>query len=443
MLDARSRENSQPDQWLYKGFTGALVVSLELDWLFVFREPIVRALSHDYNSLPMTDADKTQRRLTNLSLIQKEKSFEVESGGGGKRVDALVKNQFGWFRRGVLKKMAEEGRLLRNGTPIPAGRRVRLGDVITIIYPEPWEDVSEMDRIKLDALYEDEHILVLNKAPHIVVHPAGAYRYTTLLNALHKKYLGDKSDLTEDDPIPRLVHRIDKETSGVLVVAFQREAHSVLGKLFEERSDDIEKEYLALVEGRVEWNEKEIEHPLGPSPDDKIRLRRAVREDGQHAHTSVSVVERFVNFTLVRCKLHTGRQHQIRVHLKAEGHPLVGDHLYGVRDELREADLTNPRDARFRNDNVYLDETVSNEEAAERIRDVDASKRREYWQIEAGEAIYREKFGRVLVTRCALHCARMAFPHPTSGELMSFQAPLNADMELALEYLRKNESASS
>ncbi len=252
-----------------------------------------------------------QRKIANLSVIQKETVIHVDLSGDGKRVDVLVKNRLGWISRPMLKDIANEGRLLRNGIPIPAGRAVKAGDEIRILHPEPWEDVSEMDRIPIHILYEDDDVLVLNKPPHVVVHPAGAYRYTTLLNALHKRYCGDRTDLTEDDKVPRLVHRIDKETSGVLVAAFTRASHSVLGKLFEDRDETIEKEYLALVEGRVPWETKEIELPLGPSPNDPIRLRRAVVPDGQRAHTSVRVVERFARFSLVRCKLHTGRQHQI------------------------------------------------------------------------------------------------------------------------------------
>jgi 23S rRNA pseudouridine1911/1915/1917 synthase len=380
-----------------------------------------------------------------LSLVETRTEIKVESQGAGERIDKLIRNRLGWLSQGKIKQAAAENRILRNGVPVPAGRKASLGDRITVLHPEPWEDPREMDKIRWETIYEDEHILVLNKPPHLVVHPAGSYRYTTLLNALHRKYLGDKWDLLDSDPVPRLVHRIDKETSGVLVVAFQRETHGVLGKLFQERADSLGKEYLALVEGRVEWDAKSIELPIGVPPNDPIRLRRAVVPDGQYARTDVTVEERFGRFTLVRCRLFTGRQHQIRVHMQAVGHPLVGDHLYGVRDELTTAEVADPEWPKFKEEGVYVDESVPDIEAAERIRDVDLVKRREYWEIEAGRPVYRDRDGRptkdgqpnrLLISRCALHCARMSFPHPVTGAAMVCEAEMTADMRLAVECLR-------
>ncbi len=409
-----------------------------------------------------------QRKLNNLSLVETRTEFKVEPTGEGMRIDKLVRNRLPWLAQGRVKQMADSNRVLRNGAPVPAGRKAHAGDRITVLHPEPWEDPTEMDRIRWDTLYEDSDLLIVNKAPHLVVHPAGGYRYTTLLNALHRKYLGDQRDLTEDDPVPRLVHRIDKETSGVLVVAFSREAHGTLGKLFEQRSDTVGKEYLALCEGVVEWDERSIQLPIGIPRSDPIRLKRAVVGDGhdkaeapgQEARTDVTVVERFRHFTLVRCKLFTGRQHQIRVHMQAMGHPLVGDHLYGLRDELTLAEISDPEWPKYREQGVYMDETVPDIVAADRIRDVDLVKRREYWAIEAGEAVFRpwdragdygvrfrrelERRGdprasqgnRLLLSRCALHCAMMAFPHPMTGQLMSVTAPMTPDMALAVSYLR-------
>jgi len=408
-----------------------------------------------------------QRVLHNLSLVETRTDIKVESQGAGERIDKLIRNRLAWLSQGKIKDAAANNRILRNGIPVPAGRKASLGDRITVLHPEPWEDPREMDKIRWDTIYEDEHLLVLNKPPHLVVHPAGSYRYTTLLNALHRKYLGDKRDVLETDPVPRLVHRIDKETSGVLVVAFQRETHGVLGKLFQERADTLGKEYLALVEGRVEWDAKSIELPIGVPANDPIRLRRAIVPDGQYARTDVTVEERFGLFTLVRCKLFTGRQHQIRVHMQAVGHPLVGDHLYGVRDELTVAEVSDADWPMYKEEGVYVDESVPDIEAAERIRDVDLIKRREYWEIEAGREVYRDwaragEYGlrreaelrsqsgdqavaglahadrgnRLLISRCALHCARMSFPHPVTGNAMVCDAPLTADMQLAVDVLR-------
>jgi len=409
-----------------------------------------------------------QRKLNNLSIVETRTEIKVEPTGEGVRIDKLIRNRLPWLAQSRIKQMADENCVLRNGAPVPAGRKAHAGDRITVMHPEPWEDVAEMDRIRWETLYEDSDLLVVNKPPHLVVHPAGGYRYTTLLNALHRKYLGDQRDLVEDDPVPRLVHRIDKETSGVLVVAFSREAHGTLGKLFEQRADTVEKEYLALCEGVVQWDFQSITLAIGLPRNDPIRLKRAVVREGpdgapppgQEARTDVTVVERFQHFTLVRCKLFTGRQHQIRVHMQAMGHPLVGDHLYGLRDELTLAELTDPNWPKYREQGVYLDESVPDIEAANRIRDVDLVKRREYWAIEAGQPVFREwdragEYGlrrkrelaaagdpraeqgnRLLLSRCALHCATMSFPHPMSGEMLSISAPMTPDMALVVERLR-------
>ncbi len=384
--------------------------------------------------------DSSQRQLTNLSLVQKEVSFDVEASHEGMRIDRFLHKRLGWLTRAALKEISQAGRLLRNGSPVPCGRKIKANDTVTLVYPEPEEDLQEMDRISWETLYEDKALLVIHKPPHVIVHPAGGYRYTTLLNALHKKYLGDKSELREEDPIPRLVHRIDKDTSGVLVITFQRHTHSVLGKLFEEHSESVQKNYLALVEGRVPWSHQEIRLPIEAAKNDPIRLKRQIADkgSGQLAHTSVNLVERFERFSLVQCKLHTGRQHQIRVHMQALGHPLVGDHLYGLRDELREIDIRNPDYPKFRFENIYFGEKLTNKEASKRIRELDAQRRHEYRLIEAGEPIMRgEKQGRLLISRCALHCSQMSFPHPLTQAKLSIKAPLPADFQLALSYLRK------
>jgi len=394
-----------------------------------FTQAIIRRYSPDM---------KLERTLKNLAHVAKRAEFVVDANGHGKRIDKLVHNRLPWMRRSNLKRFVKDDRLLRNGQPCPVGRKLNEGDTVTVIFPEPWEDLAEMDEIKWETLFEDGRLLVVNKPPHLVVHPTGGYRYLTLLSAMHKHYLGTEIPEFEDYvQVPRLVHRIDKETSGVLVCAFDREAHGSLGDLFQSRDDSIEKEYTALVEGRVRWNENSLEYPLGDAPDDEIRIRKAVVPDGLYARTDVRVLERFDRFTLVRCKLFTGRTHQIRVHMAHVGHPLVGDHLYGVRDELREIDIINPDYPKFRHDSIYLDRSVSDVEASNRIRAVDDARRKEYWQMVEGKPVMREgKQGRLLLSRCALHCSMMAFPHPNTGEIMRFEAPLTADFKQSLEFLR-------
>lgn len=382
---------------------------------------------------------KKQRTLQNLAFVVKRTEFIVDANGDGKRIDKLIHNRLPWMKRRNLKRYSDADRIKRNGLPIPPGRKVKEGDKITVLHPEPWEDLSEMDDIRWDVIFEDGRLLVVNKPPHLVVHPTGGYRFLTLLSAMHRQYLGIEIPEFEDhEQVPRLVHRIDKETSGVLVCAFDRHAHGSLGELFQSRDEAVEKEYIALVEGRVRWDENSLTFPIGAKPGDEIRIRRAVVPDGQHARTDVRVLERFDRFTLVRCKLFTGRQHQIRVHMAHIGHPLVGDHLYGVRDELREIDVLDPDYPPFRYDTIYLDKRVNDIEASNRIREVDDIKRREYWRVAAGEDVLRaENEGRLLLARCALHCAMMAFPHPTDGRRLSFEAPLTPDFEAALAFLRK------
>ncbi len=219
-----------------------------------------------------------------------------------------------------------------DGAPALPRRRVWGGEVIEIVLPPDTESIAdEPEDIALDIIHEDAALLVVNKPAGLVVHPGSGNRSGTLLNAL----LRHRPDLSR---LPRagIVHRLDKDTSGLLVVAKTLTAQTDLVRQLQARS--VTREYLALVHGQVTRNGK-VEAPIGRHP--VARTRMAVVARGRHAVTHYEVIERFSDATLLRCRLETGRTHQIRVHMSAIGHPLVGDPAYG----RRRATLAFPRQA--------------------------------------------------------------------------------------------------
>ena len=222
----------------------------------------------------------------------------------------------------------------------------------------------------------------------LVVHPAGRHRYDTLINALHLRYR-DLND-PKKDIIPRLAHRIDRETSGVLI-AYKMRRHDRASPLVFERTKVV-KEYLTIAEGVVEQDSGVIDLPIGRQPDTpRDQAQVTVHPGGQPSRTGYQVLERFRGFTFLRCRLFTGRMHQIRVHLQAIGHPVVCDKRYGLRAELRRSDLG---------------------------------------PIPPGEE------DRVLLSRQALHAHRIRFNHPVTGSPVAIEAPLPPDMQGLLEALR-------
>ncbi len=228
---------------------------------------------------------------------------------------------------GVSRTMAESllanGDILVNGKPVRKRYLLRQGDRIRGEIPEPSVKEMKPEVMDLEVLYEDEDILVLNKPRGIVVHPAPGNYEGTLVHGL----LGYNARLSvlNGEYRPGIVHRIDKDTSGLLIVAKNNQAHQSLGEQFKAHS--IERKYIALVLGEMEEDSGEIRLPLGRDPKNRIRI--AVVRDGKEAVTHYRVLERFQGYTLVECSLETGRTHQIRVHMAWLQHPVAGDPLYG------------------------------------------------------------------------------------------------------------------
>lgn len=374
---------------------------------------------------------KKKKAPANLATVETQRVEKVELPQDGMRCDVFLHQRNPWYSRTQLAKTFDEGRVLRNGIACPAGRKLHAGDVITLLLPPPHEDVEEMQRIPFDVIYEDDVMLVVSKPPHLIVHPTGGYRYTTLLNALHFKYRNPNPEVT-----PRLVNRIDKETSGLIICGKTSKATGDLGAALEAR--EVVKEYLALVEGVVEQDHQMIDLPIGQAKNTEIEMLKGIdHENGQPSQTEVWVERRFARFSLVRCRLHTGRMHQIRVHMQSLGHPLVCDHHYGLRDELRASDLRDPPPPPTKLVSPYgYNEGDTDADVTERIRQADTAKRHEYEALCRGDVVPRPDGDRLWLGRCALHSHYLKFTHPVSGAEIELRAPLPRDMAGALEAMK-------
>lgn len=355
-----------------------------------------------------------------LSEVETARVYKVELPQDGMRADKFVAERTPWMSRTKVQAAFDEGRIRRAGAAIAPGKKLHAGDEIELILPPPHEDITEMARIPYDIIYEDEHMFVVSKPPHLIVHPTGGYRYTTLLNALHLRFKGT-------DVFPKLVNRIDKETSGLILCGKDAKATGKLGKALEDKA--VIKEYLALVEGAVEARHQMIDKPIGQDSDAEVSMLRRIDPDGQESRTEVWVEKRLGRFTLVRCRLHTGRMHQIRVHMQSIGHPLVCDHHYGQRDELRESDLREPPPPPTRIESPYgYKDGDSDADVSDRIRAVDTQKRHEYEALAKGERVPRGESDALLLGRCALHSHLLRFEHPYTGQEIELTAPLPPDM---------------
>ena len=252
--------------------------------------------------------------------------FTVQESGA--RLDVYLAEQLNKTRSAVLKAI-EEGRVLLNDAkPAKAGVRLNAGDRLSVEIVEPRPISARPQDIPIDILYEDDDIVVVNKPQGMVTHPAGGSPDGTLVNAL----LHRVSDLSgiNGEIRPGIVHRLDKDTSGVLVVAKNDAAHLSLSEQIS--SKKALRYYYALVVGNVSSDEGKIDKCIARSKKDRKKM--AIDENGRTAITLYKVIERFKGYTLVECELRTGRTHQIRVHMKSIGHPVVGDPVYGKADPL-------------------------------------------------------------------------------------------------------------
>lgn len=298
-------------------------------------------------------------------------TFEVTEQAG-ERIDKAVASLEEEWSRTQIQTWVKDGHVLVNGNPVKTNYKTKVGDVITVMPPEPEEYKIEAENLDLEIVYEDQDVLVVNKPRGMVVHPAPGHLSGTLVNGL----MYQVKDLSGINGVmrPGIVHRIDKDTSGLLMVAKNDLAHESLVDQLVKKT--VTRVYTALVHGTIPHDNGTIDAPIGR--DQKDRQSMAIVDKGKHAVTHFTVVERFGrDFTLIKCRLETGRTHQIRVHMKYIGHPLAGDPKYGPKKTL-------------------------------------------------------EFPGQ------ALHAGVLGFTHPRSGEYLEFEAPIPDDLAELIDKVRRS-----
>lgn len=265
------------------------------------------------------------------------KTYKVEEIG---RLDKVVSNLEQNISREAIQRMIKTGKILVNGKQEKASYKTTVGDVITLEEEIPEEIELKPQEMPLDIIYEDDDMLVINKEKGIVVHPGNGNPDGTLANAVMAKCKGSLSGIGGKIR-PGIVHRIDKDTSGLIIVAKNDTAHINLSKQIQDRK--VKKTYITLVRGVIKENEATINMPIGRSSKDRKKM--AVTKDGKEAITHFKVLKRYNGFTLLEVKIETGRTHQIRVHLSEIGYPVVGDEVYsngknpfGVKGQMLHAE---------------------------------------------------------------------------------------------------------
>lgn len=256
------------------------------------------------------------------------REYELTAQASGQRLDKYLAEEMADLSRSRIKELVQAGEVLVNGKKSKVSYKVQKGDLIqvTVLPLEPL--ALKAENIPLDIVYEDEDVIVVNKPQGMVVHPAAGHPSHTLVNALlyHTRDLADSPEGFR----PGIVHRIDKDTSGLLMVAKNAAARESLEKQLAAKSN--KRQYLAIVHGNFAEEEGTIDAPIGRNPKDRKQM--AVVEKGKSAVTHFRVLEQYQGYSLVECQLETGRTHQIRVHMAYIGHPLAGDPLYGPRKTL-------------------------------------------------------------------------------------------------------------
>ena len=317
-----------------------------------------------------------------ISKLEKKKkislNYSVLDSDEGLRVDLVTAKQFPDYSRGHIQKWIKNGDLLVNNQEVKTKHSLQLNDVISVDFWEEPQLGDHPEAIPLDIIFEDEEIMIINKSVGMVVHPGSGNPDGTLVNALlaHQESLGF---------LPRagIVHRLDKDTSGLMVVAKKESAYLNLIEQLKERS--VKRTYMAIVVG-VPISNKIINEPIGRHP--KIRTKQAVVKNGKEAITRVSLSESFQGYSLLRVNLETGRTHQIRVHLSHAGYPIVGDSVYGARKQFAPG-------------------------STEDLKNIISS-----------------------FTRQALHASELELIHPSSKKLVSFEADLPEDMSTLIGQLK-------
>ncbi|AZP92795.1 MULTISPECIES: RluA family pseudouridine synthase [Enterococcus] len=258
-------------------------------------------------------------------MTQLKATIKEEKG----RIDKVLTALFADHSRSQVQQWLKDGAVSVNGEPVKANYKVKSADAIIVEVPEPEELEIVAEDLPIEIVYEDDDVAVVNKPQGMVVHPSAGHAQGTLVNALmyHMKNLSSINGVIR----PGIVHRIDKDTSGLLMIAKNDQAHEALAQQLKDKTSL--RKYIALVHGVIPHEKGTINAPIGRSKVD--RKMQAIREDGKPAVTHFTVLERFENFTLVELQLETGRTHQIRVHMKYIGYPLAGDPVYGPKKTLK------------------------------------------------------------------------------------------------------------
>lgn len=260
-----------------------------------------------------------------------QREYIVEAEGAGQRIDRFLSGEDTGLSRSALQGLVAEGHVLCNGKAPAKSLKLKAGDIILLEIPDAKPIEAVPQDIPLDIVYEDEHLLVVNKPKGMVVHPAPGNPDGTMVNALLWHCAGRLSGIGGAIR-PGIVHRIDKDTSGLLVVAKTDAAHQALTEQMSVHS--IHRVYHAVVYGNLKEDTGFVEAPIGRDPKDRKKMA-VTQQNSKYAYTGWQVLERFGNFTYIACKLKTGRTHQIRVHMASIGHPLAGDAVYGPKNCIR------------------------------------------------------------------------------------------------------------
>lgn len=255
-------------------------------------------------------------------------SFEIDSESAGERLDKLLSNALSDYSRSFIQNLFFDGVVRSNGKTVSKSFRPKIGDIISFVVPEPKELSIEPQNIPLDIVYEDNDLLVVNKPRGMVVHPAPGNYDSTLVNALLWHCKGNLSGINGIIR-PGIVHRIDKDTSGLLLVAKNDSAHISLSSQISVHS--LDREYRAVIHGHLKDKSGTVDAPIGRSLTDRKKMC-VINQNSKNAVTHYNVIEEYKDFSFVALKLETGRTHQIRVHMSYLGHPVAGDMVYGPKN---------------------------------------------------------------------------------------------------------------
>ncbi|MBO5929744.1 MAG: RluA family pseudouridine synthase [Clostridia bacterium] len=257
--------------------------------------------------------------------------IKAEPTDNGMRLDVFL-SEHGNMTRSAAQKLIEDGCVTVNGETAVKRYKIKTYDEVRAILPVPRVVNAQPQNIPLDIVYEDDDIIVVNKPQGMVVHPAAGNYDGTLVNALMHHTKGNLSAINGVIR-PGIVHRIDKDTSGILVVAKNNDAHLFLAEQIKAHS--VTREYICLIHGGVTWDDLTVDKPIGRDPKDRKRMIAGISEEkgGRNAVTHFHVEQRYRGYTQLRCRLETGRTHQIRVHLKSIGKHIVGDKVYGLKED--------------------------------------------------------------------------------------------------------------